>query len=611
MAGVAALFVVASLGFFVKYAWDNNWIGPTGRVLFGAVFSLALLAVGTRQLNKRYRPLGQALCGAGLAGLYVTSFGAHGFYDLIPRGLATLLMVCITASAVLLSVRLDTRLLGLLAWVGGYLTPVLLSTGEDRAVALFGYLGLLAVGALAVDRFRPWVETLPVALLGTWLLYLAWFSEHYGPRRFGVAAAAVVAFTALFSLGPPRSRTGMPVVALVVGALLSVLLYETSAANLGLLLLALGVLMATAWSRWSGAPLLGVATTALAAALWISRYYDPRSPAPALAVVVALYTFYVLTFLLGVGRGEAFRRTVVAGHVAAVSCFWIALWALLYPQRAWALAATSVGLAVLYLGLGLAFGRAGGVAARLGPVFLGVAAALTTVAIPVRMGLNGITLGWAIEGVILVALGLRFESRLARWSGYGVLGAAVFRLASRHMEAPAAGFTPVAKPTFAVWLCVAAALVVAARMVLGRFGDAGDGPAVPGLVCTAVVLLFVATTRETHLAFEQMQSSALANHDGEAARHASLMGGLAMSLLWSTFAAGLLVVGVSLRNRPFFYAAYGLFALAAAKVALVDLSSLRTLYRILSLFSLGVLLMAGAFLVIRFRDRLLPADDPS
>src|SRR6185503_18222505 len=106
---------------FVKYAWDNNWVGPTGRVLFGAVLGLGLLAAGVHMLGQRYRPLGQALAGAGVASLYTSAFAAHGFYDLIGRSAAGLLMAAITASAVVLAARLDARLLAALAWMGGYM----------------------------------------------------------------------------------------------------------------------------------------------------------------------------------------------------------------------------------------------------------------------------------------------------------------------------------------------------------------------------------------------------------------------------------------------------------------------------------------------------------
>ena len=113
----------SSSRFFVRYAWENDWVGPTGRVLSGAVFSLALVAGGLRILGREYRPLGQGLAAAGFAGLYVTAFAAHAVYALVPRGAAAAFMIVVTACAVVVADRLDTRLLAGLAWVGGYLTP--------------------------------------------------------------------------------------------------------------------------------------------------------------------------------------------------------------------------------------------------------------------------------------------------------------------------------------------------------------------------------------------------------------------------------------------------------------------------------------------------------
>jgi uncharacterized membrane protein len=201
LVGAGGLAVVVFLAFFVRYAWENDWVGPTGRVLSGAVFSLGLLAGGLRIMGREYRPLGQGLAAAGFSGLYVTAFAAHAVYALVPRAGAAAFMVAVTACAVLVAERLDTRLLAGLAWVGGYLAPLLLSTGEDRALSLFAYLLLLGAGAVWLDRRKPWWETLPLALAGTFLLYAGWYAAHFRPERFGVAALGLVALTALFAAG--------------------------------------------------------------------------------------------------------------------------------------------------------------------------------------------------------------------------------------------------------------------------------------------------------------------------------------------------------------------------------------------------------------------------
>jgi uncharacterized membrane protein len=165
----------------VKYAWDNDLIPETGRVLLGGTAGVLMMAAGLRLLGGRYRPVGQGLSGAGLAGLYVSIFGAHGFYNLIPRNLAMALMVLVTVCAVVLAARLDARLLAALAWIGGYLTPVLLSTGQDRAEALFLYPRCSTWGAGARPPQALARDSALLAALGTVLLYGGWSRRSIVP----------------------------------------------------------------------------------------------------------------------------------------------------------------------------------------------------------------------------------------------------------------------------------------------------------------------------------------------------------------------------------------------------------------------------------------------
>jgi uncharacterized membrane protein len=81
-------------------------------------------------------------------------------------------------------------------------------------------------------------------------------------------------------------------------------------------------------------------------------------------------------------------------------------------------------------------------------------------------------------------------------------------------------------------------------------------------------------------------------------------GDLSVSVLWTVFATGLLAAGLGARSRGLFYAAYALFAITAGKVVLADLANLPTLYRMVAFLALGVLLLAGAWLNLRFRERL-------
>jgi uncharacterized membrane protein len=605
LVAVGALAVFASLGFFVKYAWDNDWVGPTGRVLSGAIFSLGLITAGIRLLGREYRPLGQGLAGAGLAGLYTSAFGAHGFYDLISRGAAGTLLVIITACALALASRLDARLLAGLAWVGGYLTPILLSTGEDRALSLFLYLFLLDAGALLLDRAKPWPETMPLAFSGTMLLYAGWFSQFFRPERFEVAAFGLALFTALFALGMAKKERGVGLgIVLAFGTVWVVAmsgLADRPVAILALLVALAGIAILMQ-RRWAWAEATGVATAALAVLAWHDAFGEqPGHDTKALLLAIVVSGIYLLSLvvrglLLGHEVGEGGTLT----HLVGAGLLWSMLFRIFYETNPTVLGLASVALAVVYLALGLALLRAEAHDERHTRTALGIAASFLTIAIPVQLGLHGITLAWAIEGLVLLGLGVRFASERMRAFGYAVLVLAVVRLFARHLPLHAGPFTAFVNPAFGIWLCVIGALGVSLVMTR-RLRDEGlESFASPASATLGLLLLFGVLTGETQALFHQQALAGVVN--------ARLMGGLALSVLWSMFATGLLASGLGLRNRPLFFAAYALFGITALKVVFVDLAELHTLYRILSFLALGVLLMAGAYLNIRFRARLLPRE---
>ena len=291
------------LGLFAKYAWESNWVGPAGRILIGAAMGLGLLALGIRLMGREYRPLGQGLAASGLAGLYTAAFAAHSLYNLVPREVSALLMVAVTAAAVLLAVRLDARLLAALAWTGGYMTPLLLSTGEDRAVALFVFLVMLGAGALVIDHRQPWPETAPLAMTGTVLLYSGWYAKFFRPDRFEVAAAGLLVLTALFAFGMARKRRAGAFAAAIALASIGICAMAATA-NRPLPLLVLSLLLGAATMSAAtnmGKALAGVALVAVALpyAFWWGSHYRPEAFGIAALWVLGAALLFLLPALLG------------------------------------------------------------------------------------------------------------------------------------------------------------------------------------------------------------------------------------------------------------------------------------------------------------------------
>lgn len=169
--GIAVL--VLGIAFFVKYAIDRNWINEAGRVSIGLLCG-ALLTGLAHYLRRSYHAFSSVLAGGGLAVFYFTIAFAFHQYQLLSQTLAFLLMVLITGFAVGLSLLYDRVELAVIAAVGGFLTPFLVSTGEGNYVVLFSYLLILNAGLLALAFFKRWPLINVLALLFTQLIYGGW-----------------------------------------------------------------------------------------------------------------------------------------------------------------------------------------------------------------------------------------------------------------------------------------------------------------------------------------------------------------------------------------------------------------------------------------------------
>ena len=355
------------------------------------------------------------------------------------------------------------------------------------------------------------------------------------------------------------------------------------------------------WSEAAGAFLGGLAVLA-----WLGRYFEPAAAAPALTLALVLAGLYFLVVTVrGLLLGQPLELPGAFSHLAAAALAWTAVYRVLDATTPSLLGPAAVVLGALHLAVGLAARARGGDLLRV-RVTLGLAAGFLTIAIPVQLGLHGITLAWAAEGVVLLWLGVRQRSWLARAFGYGVLLLAVGRLFVRHLPLHPSEFTPLWNPAFGAWLSVIAALAVAYALV--RRAQAGERPLDDGGRRAARPDGARAALRPADDGDAVRVRAGVPRgrraHDLAGAQNAGLQGDLAVSVLWTVFAMGLLAGGLAARSRGLFYAAYALFAITAGKVVLVDLAALPTLYRMLSFLALGVLLLAGAWLNLRFRERL-------
>jgi hypothetical protein len=179
-AGGFALFLCAAYG--IKYSFDHDLIPPAVRAAFGFITGLALIIGGLRLNREKYAITQQSLAATGTLILYAVTFAcaSHSIWNLIPSSVAFGLMSVITTAAFLIAVRLDARVVAILGIAGGFLTPKLLSTGEDNPFGLFGYIALLNVGLLAVALRKRWQFLAPLGAVGTLVTQLVWWDDFYG-----------------------------------------------------------------------------------------------------------------------------------------------------------------------------------------------------------------------------------------------------------------------------------------------------------------------------------------------------------------------------------------------------------------------------------------------
>ena len=186
-AWIGGLALFLGVVFFVKYAFEHNLVPPELRVAMGFLIGVGLVAGGTvLHRNPRYTVTAQTLCATGVVILYATAFACRSIYHFEFFGLIPtfLLMILITTAAFFLAVRLEALVVAILGMLGGFLTPILLSTGEDNPLGLFGYIAILDAGLIVVALHRRWFFLTALAALGTVLMQIGWAAEFFMREKY-------------------------------------------------------------------------------------------------------------------------------------------------------------------------------------------------------------------------------------------------------------------------------------------------------------------------------------------------------------------------------------------------------------------------------------------
>jgi len=216
--------IVACMAYFLKWSIDKNLMGPTARVAISLFVGAGMVFSGMRLLGKKYHLMGQGLLGGGILILYFSVYAAGPLYHLIATPVAFGLMILVTTAAWLIAIRVNSMLVAILGMAGGFMTPVLLSTGSANLPVLYSYMLLLNVGILAVARSRHWPL---LNYLGFVLTYTIFFGSMsaYTVADFPLTISFLSAFFVvhsvivyLYSIRQKRPSSAIEIIHLVANA---------------------------------------------------------------------------------------------------------------------------------------------------------------------------------------------------------------------------------------------------------------------------------------------------------------------------------------------------------------------------------------------------------
>ena len=199
LAKLGILLLFFGLAFLFRYSVERDLFPLELRLCVAALAAVVLLALGWRLRHKQ--PVYALILQGGATGvLYLTVFGAFRLWQMLPMTLAFALLLLICAVSVGLAVLQRALSLVMLASLGGYLAPLLLSTGGGSHIGLFSFYLLLSCGILAISVWQHWRVLNLLGLLFTFGVGGVWGLYSYQPAFYLSCQLFLIANIVLFGV---------------------------------------------------------------------------------------------------------------------------------------------------------------------------------------------------------------------------------------------------------------------------------------------------------------------------------------------------------------------------------------------------------------------------
>lgn len=195
---IGILVFIIGIGFFVKYAIDQNWINETARTILGYAVGAGMLVLAER-LHRRYHAFSSLLAGGAFGVFYLITAIAFHYYELFSQTVSFVILCATTVFMSVVSILYDRRELAVTALVGGFLAPFIVSTDSGSIITLQTYISILNVGMFCLAMYKKWGILPVVAFCFTYIIL--WMTTlTSGDLATPVYYIILLAFATLFYL---------------------------------------------------------------------------------------------------------------------------------------------------------------------------------------------------------------------------------------------------------------------------------------------------------------------------------------------------------------------------------------------------------------------------
>src|SRR5689334_12716232 len=191
------IVLLLGIAFFLRYAFEHEWLSPSVRVGLGLVTGMAMAWGGVR-LASRYRAYGLLLAGGGIAALYLSCYSALNLYALVGAEVAFTALIAVTVAAAMLADRMGAQAIAVMAVCGGFASPFLVGGRGDQQVTLFSYIALLIGATMYLAHRRRWRWLNVASLALTIVTVAAWADSYYTDAKYLRTQLFLTLYCAMF-----------------------------------------------------------------------------------------------------------------------------------------------------------------------------------------------------------------------------------------------------------------------------------------------------------------------------------------------------------------------------------------------------------------------------